>query len=246
MDRQYSQHENRFDAISSAGSSAGSIASAASYMSFGPRKGRRAAFQNTVHNGQKSPYTFDPEMEEVLSRRMTDGNTGNKIDQTIPITSEDTYEPPTQGQLYQCTFCRQCFSRFFTWKRHEESAHIAPNTWTCRPSMFQIESNGSGCPVCTFLSSNVDGSPELPCQHRFQECWQKQETERVFYRRDTFKQHLRSVHFKDSEGGNHIKTLCRSREMQERIQPNDAYHLSLLWLLCEQLDRTLSAYTETF
>ncbi|KAI0815456.1 hypothetical protein GGR55DRAFT_347084 [Xylaria sp. FL0064] len=160
--------------MSSAGSGAGSVASAASYMSFGHRKGRRVAFQRTSNDNSKHSGP------------------------------SPTLKPEGQGQIYECSFCPQAFKSFLTWKRHEESAHIAPNTWTCRPDMFRVESTGSGCPVCTSSSSDLGGSPQLPCQHRFQECWEKQESERAFYRRDTFKQHLRSVHFKGSESGEQI------------------------------------------
>ncbi|KAI1272726.1 hypothetical protein F5Y07DRAFT_285333 [Xylaria sp. FL0933] len=187
--RRYSQHENRLDSMSNAGSSAGSVGSAASYMSFGPRKGRRVAFQKPSPDHSK----YSP--------------------------PSPAFKPEGEKQIYECTFCCRSFKTFFTWKRHEESAHIAQYIWTCRPDMFRFESTGSGCPVCTSSSSVLDGSPQLSCQHRFKECWEKQESERVFYRRDTFVQHLRSVHFKGSKSGERITRyldLAKCKESSRR------------------------------
>ncbi|KAJ3569865.1 hypothetical protein NPX13_g5934 [Xylaria arbuscula] len=264
---QWQHPETRFDAMSSAGSSAGSIASAASYMSFGPRKGRRVAFQKPSYDNYKSlspppfvdqditsqvekfdyinfisyspkstsppathpePHIVMPPPNNLFSHRMqgaknqqsllephnkrkADAISDDGRNLTVSNTrarqgtsdvelslSANAYELETSKQFYQCTFCHTSFTRFSTWKRHEESSHTAPFIWICQPNMFRIKTTSSDCPVCTTSASIGHGSPRLPCPHRFQECWEKPESERVFYRRDTFRQHL-ACHFKGSD-----------------------------------------------
>ncbi|KAI0508467.1 hypothetical protein F5B22DRAFT_398578 [Xylaria bambusicola] len=241
--RSYSHTEAAYDAISSAASSVDSNGSVASYMSFGPRKGRRVAFQRsfdensnsldvpppTPFNDQYSPgflsilspgksdtvsdngqnqMMSDTEALDNLSRnnvkrtrrtnnikrtRMTNNIKRIRMTNNIKrsrVTKIDG--SASQRASYQCTFCRCFYQRYYTWKRHEESAHIAPYVWICRSDMFQADS--THCPLCV-SSSNSEGTPSTVCPHKFRECWQKPDINRTFYRRDLFIQHIFGVHF---------------------------------------------------
>ncbi|KAI0861602.1 hypothetical protein F4860DRAFT_475620 [Xylaria cubensis] len=210
---QSSQNKKAFDTMSSAGSSAGSVGSASSYMSFGPRKGRRVAFRKPSL-GDSNPHTLSPgfatsfQTPKDHSPANDDGyqivsETTEYHDHDKPF-SENENNGPVPTRHYWCTFCHQSFSRYFTWKRHEESAHVPQFTWICRPDIFCIKRTGSECSLCVSSSSNMEYTSQRPCPHRFQECWQKPDLERTFYRQDTFVQHLHSVHFKDDPIRSHI------------------------------------------
>ncbi len=203
---QSSRKQIRFDAKSSAGSSASSACSVASYMSFGSRKGRRVAFQKPSYDDSNSPLPFPSGTAwELGSSRKRKAGSPPDDGRNQSVSDMTGFDNPSGESflesvktVYQCTFCHQDFGTYYTWRRHEESAHVPQIMWICRPD------TGLKCPVCVPPSSA--DTPQLPCPHRFQECWQKPDIERTFYRFDTFKQHLRTVHFKgDFKGFEEIK-----------------------------------------
>ncbi|KAI0966581.1 hypothetical protein F4678DRAFT_484194 [Xylaria arbuscula] len=217
---QYSHNENRFDAMSSAGSSASSACSAASYMSFGPRKGRRVAFEKpSQHDSASAPLpsitvdaitTFMRQQIGSSQKRKAQsplGNDRNKsqsciyCDKWIVESEMEAHVSKLHTRLYACTFCCRSFGSYYAWKRHEESAHVPQFTWICSPGMMRGEITSSECPVCIFSPTDMTHIPQPPCLHRFNDCWQKPTIERTFYWLDTFKQHLHTVHFKNHPSG---------------------------------------------
>ncbi|KAI1308080.1 hypothetical protein F5Y03DRAFT_351136 [Xylaria venustula] len=186
----HSQSSNPFDAMSNADSSADSACSAASYMSLGPRKGRRVAFQKYLQEDLDRSLPTPP---LHLSRKHSCIYCGEQISKS----QMDAHVFEHHVQRYACTFCRRGFGSFYAWKRHEESVHVPQFTWICSPDMMRIETTSSKCPVCMYLRLDMAHSAQLPCVHGFHDCWQKSAIERTFYRLDAFKQHLHTVHFKN-------------------------------------------------
>ncbi|KAI0426761.1 hypothetical protein F5Y09DRAFT_345343 [Xylaria sp. FL1042] len=151
----YTQDENRFDAKSTARSSISSASSASSYMSFGPRKGRRVAFRN--------PFYYDPDNSPPAAARIDEApisterrsvsslkrkaqsppdDEGNRSRSFIPggYWSRNETRRLQSSQSYACTFCHEKFAYYYTWRRHEESIHFSQHTWTL-PSVhvFMLE-----------------------------------------------------------------------------------------------------------
>ncbi|KAI1747890.1 hypothetical protein F4782DRAFT_519247 [Xylaria castorea] len=182
---------------SNAGSSAGSAASASSYMSFGPRKGRRVAFQGTQDTLQltkdASPATasFILESDECMSHDdiVLQGREAGKLS-----SDEGGQIRPTRTVIYPCTFCRKEFSNSYVWKRHEVSAHAPQFQWVCGLDMPANPRDRTICPICAIAAQR--GTDSVACTHRLDECWEKPTSQRAFFRRDAFKQHIRVFHCK--------------------------------------------------
>ncbi|TRX91285.1 hypothetical protein FHL15_007890 [Xylaria flabelliformis] len=146
-----------FDAMSSANSSASSATSASSYMSFGPRKGRRVAFQETqkltndaslsdassaAWSGESHPTSsIVPQKRKATSDYDSDFATGLDENVSIPNTilekgkaselssGEGDRYSSTRAIRYPCTFCYKEFSAPYLWKRHEATAHAPQFQW---------------------------------------------------------------------------------------------------------------------
>lgn len=224
---QHLKDDVRPDSMSSAGSSAGS---AASYMSFGPRRGRRMAFGEGIYHtlrrpslatphrrlSQSPPYRIrkphSPFPDDEGQRTLGLWSTYNcaHCDEPICEMTKKDHKCTNHKKLFGCTFCGKEFAKFWPWRRHEESTHAPQYTWICRPDIFNTKFTTSSCLVCTSSSSDMASTSEFPCPHRFQECWQKPEIDRTFYRYDTFMQHLRSVHFKKPDD-------IHDRKIRDRI-----------------------------
>ncbi|KAI0183526.1 hypothetical protein EV127DRAFT_446749 [Xylaria flabelliformis] len=197
--------ETPLDGMSSTGSSASSSAtSASSYISFGPRKGRRVAFQThqlrndapisatspaaecvpaiaTVPRKRRATRTCDSEFATELDKSVKTLNAIPEKRNTSQLSSDKgDQNSPTRAIVYTCTFCFKEFSSRFPWKRHETSAHAPQVQWVCGRTIC------SYCPICSGAT--------VACTHRFDECWKKPISERVFFRKDALKQHIRVFH----------------------------------------------------
>lgn len=95
----------------------------------------------------------------------------------------------SSGRLYFCTFCGERFDRRDSWRRHEESKHVTRTTWTCspHPTAWKIQRQCLYCPVLYPSADHIQG-------HRQKECLDRPQEERIFYRKDHLKQHIRNAH----------------------------------------------------
>ncbi|KAI0468311.1 hypothetical protein F4859DRAFT_211223 [Xylaria cf. heliscus] len=177
-----------FDTTSSAGSSVGSVNSASSYLSFGSRRGRRVAFH--VSQG-----TEGHKFERPLFATGSDvsSNEGRPPVSTVPRKrrhskiSSDDQSTPTGTILYPCTFCRAEFAARYAWMRHELVCHRPQVQWVCGLGMVKI--------ICRKCEIDAQSNNEsIVCIHRFDDCWKRPKSERTFYRKDSFRQHLRLYH----------------------------------------------------
>ncbi|KAL2802159.1 hypothetical protein BJX63DRAFT_426271 [Aspergillus granulosus] len=106
-------------------------------------------------------------------------------------------KPNSQVQgvrLYQCTFCADSFLTKYDWQRHEKALHLPIDRWICAPrggSVFDVDNNNTQ--VCVFCHA-VDPTPEHLARHNFLACQAKPLHERLFFRKDHLKQHLKLTH----------------------------------------------------
>lgn len=213
-----SNHVPKARSSSDNGSSNGSAASASSYLSFGPRKGRRLAFKSptmfdrnnwdatsgdaALDRRPKSPLLFvDMRKSRPERERLPDPlwpqrpSHSTRPDHEAP--SGDDEQPCAKRQKqtatkFACTFCQRPYSNRFTWERHEKSAHVAGDLWICGDTLSRETSQD--CPICaTGGIRRAIGE----CGHRFPECLRRPRGARTFYRRDALKQHLKVFHCKN-------------------------------------------------
>ncbi|KAI0859139.1 hypothetical protein F4860DRAFT_278833 [Xylaria cubensis] len=207
-------NSTRFDTMSSAGSSASnSASSASSYMSFGPRRGRRVAFQTSQETQQLSndaplsTASFAVWSDECgptvginpLRRKSIhadDSDFATRSDESVSTintvlgkrNAREFSSIGTKARVYPCTFCYKEFSAPFPWRRHESTAHSPQVRWVCGLRGRSI------CPICETVAQPGTGS--FDCTHRFDECWGKSKSRRVFFRKDSLTQHIRVFHCK--------------------------------------------------
>ncbi|KAI1329038.1 hypothetical protein F5Y16DRAFT_131951 [Xylariaceae sp. FL0255] len=163
------------DAMSSARSNASSkqsSGSAASYMTLGPRKGRRIAFkaEDPVYGSSFSDLESTSSGSETSSsdsdhasrsgRRVTlkAKVSGHKQSSNAYSDGKESWQPSSSNsqnqdlwdeirdKIFECTFCPKRFSRYCVWKRHEESVHA--------PRIFGYAVDASIAPI-TLKSKTV-------------------------------------------------------------------------------------------
>ncbi|RKK69675.1 hypothetical protein BFJ69_g12529 [Fusarium oxysporum] len=93
---------------------------------------------------------------------------------------------------FQCTFCTETFKLKHTWSRHEKTQHLSLEQWECSPLGPTALNEGSEtvCVYCGF----VDPDNRHFEEHNHDLCHKRERGERVFYRKDHLRQHLRLVH----------------------------------------------------
>ncbi|KAI9164177.1 Homeobox protein 4-like protein 3 [Paramyrothecium foliicola] len=110
---------------------------------------------------------------------------------------------------YHCTFCPKTFKNRYDWQRHEKSVHLPFEHWVCSPhgpvaahaTIDAEEQPGKLCVYCGLHEPNEDHLRS----HRYDQCLDKPQAERMFNRKDHFVQHLQSVH-----GADYIEDLMSS------------------------------------
>lgn len=97
------------------------------------------------------------------------------------------------ARRFQCTFCNDSFKKKYDWQRHEKSQHLPLEKWTCCPQgsvNVDPETNEISCVFCGAL----DPDPAHINGHGYSQCMSRSPVERVFYRKDHLRQHLRLMH----------------------------------------------------
>lgn len=95
---------------------------------------------------------------------------------------------PSRNLPFFCTFCPRAFRTKYEWTRHEDSVHALRTTWIC------CSTKQGPLAVCPFCGRKAPDEVHL-AGHKYQQCQNKPEAHRTFYRRDHFIQHLHHVHF---------------------------------------------------
>jgi hypothetical protein len=95
---------------------------------------------------------------------------------------------PQDDLPFFCTFCPRAFKTKYEWVRHEDSVHALRTTWICCDNKHAPLLS---CPFC----GHAHPDEIHMAGHKYQQCRNKPESQRTFYRRDHFIQHLHHVHF---------------------------------------------------
>jgi hypothetical protein len=128
---------------------------------------------------------------------------------------------PQQDLPFCCTFCPRAFKTKYEWVRHEDSVHALRTTWICcdnKPAPLL------SCPFCAQLrpdESHMAG-------HKYQTCRNKPESQRTFYRRDHFIQHLHHVHFANVKHPS-ARLGCQARVMDSEGNHFGCKDLAVKW-----------------
>lgn len=96
-------------------------------------------------------------------------------------------------RIYQCTFCTDTFKAKYDWTRHEKSLHISLVKFICCPLGPAVTDHHTGVKTCAYCLA-PEPTPEHLEEHGHQQCNEKNQESRVFYRKDHLRQHMRLVH----------------------------------------------------
>ena len=111
---------------------------------------------------------------------------------------------PQKDLSFFCTFCPRAFKTKYEWIRHEDSVHALRTTWICcdTKSSEILEA----CPFC----GQTHPDDTHMAGHKYQQCRSKPESQRTFYRRDHFIQHMHHVHFANIKHPS-VRVGCQAR-----------------------------------
>ncbi|KAF2275357.1 uncharacterized protein EI97DRAFT_420329 [Westerdykella ornata] len=128
---------------------------------------------------------------------------------------------PSRNLPFFCTFCPRAFKTKYEWIRHEDSVHALRTTWICCSNKQEPMEK---CPFCGI----ADPDEVHLATHKYQQCKNKPESHRTFYRRDHFIQHLHHVHFGNVKHPS-AKLGCGTREQGSQQQDFGCKELALKW-----------------
>lgn len=96
-------------------------------------------------------------------------------------------------KTYQCTFCTETFKTKHDWQRHEKSLHLSLERWVCTPHGAVAVHPDKKLPCCVFCGEANPDAGHFE-SHNFTACQERSMSDRIFYRKDHLRQHLRLVH----------------------------------------------------
>ncbi|USP78466.1 uncharacterized protein yc1106_05740 [Curvularia clavata] len=129
---------------------------------------------------------------------------------------------PQKDLPFFCTFCPRAFKTKYEWIRHEDSVHALRTTWICcdtKPAAV-LE-------ICPFCGQTCPDDAHM-AGHRYQQCRSKPESQRTFYRRDHFIQHLHHVHFGNSKHPS-VRVGCQARLLAAEGHNFGCKDLTMKW-----------------
>ncbi|KAK1915920.1 hypothetical protein P3342_003735 [Pyrenophora teres f. teres] len=129
---------------------------------------------------------------------------------------------PQKDLPFFCTFCPRAFKTKYEWVRHEDSVHALRTTWICcdtKPSAVI-----AACPFCGHSQPDATHM----AGHKYQQCRSKPESQRTFYRRDHFIQHLHHVHFGNVKHPS-VRVGCQARLLAAEGQNFGCKDLAMKW-----------------
>ncbi len=128
---------------------------------------------------------------------------------------------PQQDLPFFCTFCPRAFKTKYEWIRHEDSVHALRTTWIC------CDTKNAPLQACPFCGQARPDDAHM-AGHKYQQCLNKPESQRTFYRRDHFVQHLHHVHFANAKHPS-LRAGCQARLMAEEGQHFGCKELAMKW-----------------
>ncbi|KAF1935940.1 hypothetical protein EJ02DRAFT_107438 [Clathrospora elynae] len=129
---------------------------------------------------------------------------------------------PQKDLPFFCTFCPRAFKTKYEWIRHENSVHALRTTWICcdtKPSVV--------LQACSFCGQAHPDDAHMAV-HKYQQCSSKPESQRTFYRRDHFVQHLHHVHFANAKHPS-VRVGCQARLLAAEGHNFGCKDLAMKW-----------------
>ncbi|KAF2746685.1 hypothetical protein M011DRAFT_468386 [Sporormia fimetaria CBS 119925] len=139
------------------------------------------------------------------------------------IDGLDDAGKPSRNLPFFCTFCPRAFKTKYEWIRHEDSVHALRTTYICCGDKMAVDSLA----ICPFCGEKRPDEVHM-AGHKYQQCRNKPEMHRTFYRRDHFVQHLHHVHFADLKHPS-VRAGCGSRSQTAQRQEFGCKELTLKW-----------------
>lgn len=133
----------------------------------------------------------------------------------------DSAGEPQKDLPFFCTFCPRAFKTKYEWIRHEDSVHALRTTWICCDTKTALLET---CPFC----GQMHPDDAHMAGHKYQQCWNKPESQRTFYRRDHFVQHLHHVHFANAKHPS-VRVGCQARLMAPEGHNFGCKDLAMTW-----------------
>lgn len=133
----------------------------------------------------------------------------------------DSAGEPQKDLPFFCTFCPRAFKTKYEWIRHEDSVHALRTTWICCDTKTALLET---CPFC----GQMHPDDAHMAGHKYQQCWNKPESQRTFYRRDHFVQHLHHVHFANTKHPS-VRVGCQARLMAPEGHNFGCKDLAMTW-----------------
>jgi hypothetical protein len=128
---------------------------------------------------------------------------------------------PQQDLPFFCTFCPRAFKTKYEWIRHEDSVHALRTTWIC------CDTKTTPLDSCPFCGQAHPDDAHM-AGHKYQQCRSKPESQRTFYRRDHFVQHLHHVHFANAKHPS-VRVGCQARLMAAEGNNFGCKDLAMKW-----------------
>jgi hypothetical protein len=128
---------------------------------------------------------------------------------------------PQKDLPFFCTFCPRAFKSKYEWVRHEDSVHALRTTWICCDTKSAFLQS---CPFC----GQMNPDDAHMAGHKYPQCFSKPESQRTFYRRDHFIQHLHHVHFANTKHPS-VRVGCQARLMATEGHHFGCKDLAMRW-----------------
>lgn len=128
---------------------------------------------------------------------------------------------PQDDLPFICTFCPRAFKTKYEWVRHEDSVHALRTTWIC------CDNKNTPLLSCSFCGQARPDEYHM-ASHKYQQCRNKPESQRTFYRRDHFIQHLHHVHFANVKHPS-VRLGCQTRLLESEGHYFGCKDLAIKW-----------------
>jgi hypothetical protein len=168
-------------------------------------------------NGSRSNVSSFGRDRRRGRRRMT----WKESPHTRSINGVNSAGQPQKDLPFFCTFCPRAFKTKYEWIRHEDSVHALRTTWIC------CDAKSESLQSCPFCGQTHPDDAHM-ATHKYQQCRSKPESQRTFYRRDHFVQHLHHVHFANAKHPS-VRVGCQARLMATEGQHFGCKDLSMKW-----------------
>lgn len=128
----------------------------------------------------------------AFSYSQSTGARSNRRRRRIHMKAPPKPTSSRKDRPFQCTFCPNAtFATKYDWQRHEKSQHLSLEKWTCCATGSTIGTKDG--PACAFCGCLFPDMLHMETHH-YLVCHERDITQRTFYRKDHFQQHLRLIH----------------------------------------------------